>query len=201
MSLLLLLLFYSEHVIYECFKTCLRDIFMHNNATFKFITADQQLPPDAADISLPSFLQPPYSNFATRRARRRAFEPPPPPHQPATTPPRHPSLSRKDPARRSLSWTGKTPAPPVRHLLLEASWMNNPNALTVDSSFDEYDETASNVEWALPPFCLTFNSSFVERPSCCTEISRYSRATNTCSFRYNLPTKTTICPLVSFSVS
>lgn len=71
---------------------------------------------------------------------QRAFEPPRPPHQPTTTPPRHPSLSRKDPARRSLSRTGKTPAPPVRNLLLEASWMNNPNALTVDSSFDEYDE-------------------------------------------------------------
>lgn len=55
------------------------------------------------------------------------------PH-PTNPPPRHPSLSRKDPARSSLSWTGKTPAPPVRNLLLEASWMNNPNALTADSS-------------------------------------------------------------------
>lgn len=85
--IIIIVIIYSEHVIYECFKTCLRDIFMHNNATFKFITADQQLQPDAADISLPSFLQPPYSNFAMRLARRRAFEPPRPPHQPTTTPP------------------------------------------------------------------------------------------------------------------
>lgn len=61
---------------------------MHNNATFKFITADQQLQPDAADISLRSLLQPTYSNFTMCRARQRAFEPPPaPPPHPATTHP------------------------------------------------------------------------------------------------------------------
>lgn len=67
--------FYSEHINYECFKTCLGDIFMHNNATFKFIIVNQQLQPYAANIfSLLSFLQPPHSNFTMHLAKMQPFE-------------------------------------------------------------------------------------------------------------------------------
>lgn len=59
--------FYSEHIIYECFKTCLGDIFMHNNATFKFIIVDQQLQPYTAKIFFPP-LFPPASAFKFHNA-------------------------------------------------------------------------------------------------------------------------------------
>lgn len=121
------------------------------------------------------------------------------PH-PTNPPPHHPSLSRKDPARRSLSWTGKTPAPPVRNLLLEASWMNNPQRFDSGFIIWEYDETppmwnglCRHCAWLLIP------ASWKGRPAVRKSLDTHGPPTRAVS--RTIYQQTPICLFVSFSVS
>lgn len=189
-----MLLFYSEHVIYECFKTCLRDIFMHNNVTFKFINTDQQLLPDAADI-FPFFLQPPYSNFTMQRAVRRGLWTSPLLRPPATHPVKEKTrLSTlffldKDAKRRIESCLCCGLGASCRNLLWKPRGWTTPTALTAYSSCENIMKHLRSRNGFYRHFAWLFLiitcSTFMDWPFCCREMSQYSWAATTCSFKYN----------------
>lgn len=160
-----MLLFYSEHVIYECFKTCLQDIFMHNNVTFKIY----QRRPAASTRRrrhFPLFFAPPPTRLHIQILQCAKLSggplnlpsaPPPPPPTPC---------QGTDSTRRSLSWTergvqsclccGLLRTPPVG--TCSGSLVDEQTRDCFDSIFiiREDDETPPKRNRALPPFCLTF---------------------------------------------